>query len=407
MEMIEDLASGETAQATPQQVAGFGPDRAARDRFGRFRPARLDPADRTTVQVLDADGVFAEAAFYEPAVITRIERLEAPEVTADGMTLPFKVTVSSVTGRGSCLPQHVIRTSDVTAYASLSRLPQEGHGGAVYDLTAFIEEQHLEEGHPDPYEELQQTLAHVFERTGLRAESAHSAPGYLWRCHARRYTLAQLGDFLALKDFPELDDAIMVPHVLRSDRSLVAVPLRRTASGLLFCAVGPRPGDAGETPFRVDSYAELSLEREDVPPSDASYVLSHGIDVVNERVTAAGSARAEAAEEANRCRAAHEQDMETLSDYLIGEAESRNWCSDYDDFVDRVNDSLSVPLRPRTRDYDVEVTATFEVTVRVNAANEGEARRLVDTGAVMTEVRDKTYSVGAGDWTISDVCESD
>lgn len=81
-------------------------------------------------------------------------------------------------------------------------------------------------------------------------------------------------------------------------------------------------------------------------------------------------------------REKHERDIRIIGEALIEEAEERDWCSQFDDFIEKVNNELSVELPLRQHEYDVEMlitqTRTQTVTVTVTARNTDEARRLVE-----------------------------
>lgn len=63
--------------------------------------------------------------------------------------------------------------------------------------------------------------------------------------------------------------------------------------------------------------------------------------------------------------------LDTIAQCLLDEAENRNWCSEYDEFADRVNGLLgSEVLLPCSRNYEV----TFAVSVTVNARGSDAAQ---------------------------------
>jgi hypothetical protein len=70
----------------------------------------------------------------------------------------------------------------------------------------------------------------------------------------------------------------------------------------------------------------------------------------------------------------HESDIETISDKLIDEAESRSWCGEYDEIVDSLNANLNVELRQRTKEYEVTVDVVVRVTKTVEATSEEDAQ---------------------------------
>lgn len=70
-------------------------------------------------------------------------------------------------------------------------------------------------------------------------------------------------------------------------------------------------------------------------------------------------------------RELHESDIATIGETLLSEAESRNWCSEYDEVVSGLNRQLNVSLPLRTRSYSV--TAMIEVRVTVEATDTDDA----------------------------------
>lgn len=62
-------------------------------------------------------------------------------------------------------------------------------------------------------------------------------------------------------------------------------------------------------------------------------------------------------------------DIETISNALRDEAVQRDWCSEYNNFVEDVNENLKVSsLKSLNRDYEVTILLrrTQEVTVTIN-----------------------------------------
>lgn len=71
-------------------------------------------------------------------------------------------------------------------------------------------------------------------------------------------------------------------------------------------------------------------------------------------------------------------DFATISDILMDEANSRNYCDVYDSVIERINGELSFgQLKPRTRTFRVRANITASVTtqveVEVEATSEEEA----------------------------------
>lgn len=68
--------------------------------------------------------------------------------------------------------------------------------------------------------------------------------------------------------------------------------------------------------------------------------------------------------------------VEMIGEALIEEAQRRGWCSEYDDFVEKLNDRLPLGYELPTREREFEVTLTYRVEFRmkVNAVDEDSAR---------------------------------
>ena len=83
----------------------------------------------------------------------------------------------------------------------------------------------------------------------------------------------------------------------------------------------------------------------------------------------------------NKSRESHERDIELIGDALLKEADDRDWCSAYDDFVEELNQSLSVELKMREKEYEIDIevteTRTQIVTVSIKARSEEHAKELV------------------------------
>jgi capsid protein len=78
----------------------------------------------------------------------------------------------------------------------------------------------------------------------------------------------------------------------------------------------------------------------------------------------------------------HIQDIKLISDALMEQAEDRDWCDQYDNFIEELNTRLSIELEERTKEYEVEIevtqTRTQRVTVTIKARDEDQARELID-----------------------------
>jgi hypothetical protein len=62
-------------------------------------------------------------------------------------------------------------------------------------------------------------------------------------------------------------------------------------------------------------------------------------------------------------RVKYAEDMSTISQRLIEEAENRGWCREFDDIIDEVNNKLVGPFPLDTREQDIEVEVTIRATV--------------------------------------------
>lgn len=76
-------------------------------------------------------------------------------------------------------------------------------------------------------------------------------------------------------------------------------------------------------------------------------------------------------------------DFDAVGEALKDEAENRNWCDEYDQFVERVNAGLTRMILPvREQEYEVEVevtgTLTTTTTVFVTATSQEAANEMVD-----------------------------
>jgi hypothetical protein len=80
----------------------------------------------------------------------------------------------------------------------------------------------------------------------------------------------------------------------------------------------------------------------------------------------------------NKAKANYQSDIALIGGMLEEEATNRNWCEEYDIFVDSFNDKSKVAyIEPRSNDYDVEVELEFTIRVKhsvyTSARNADEA----------------------------------
>jgi len=88
-------------------------------------------------------------------------------------------------------------------------------------------------------------------------------------------------------------------------------------------------------------------------------------------------------------------DFDRLCDALLREAEDRDWCSMYDDFVADVNRTLTVHTIPtREQEFDVTMTVQVTLTTTVNTSRDD----VEDTVREMLAHHGSSY----GDFYVSD-----
>lgn len=83
--------------------------------------------------------------------------------------------------------------------------------------------------------------------------------------------------------------------------------------------------------------------------------LHEQITVLTERLKLAQQMTSEA-------RRNHQADIEWIGQKLMSEAEQRDWCDQYDKFVEEVNNQLHVELPTRYIDYTAEIRITVSYT---------------------------------------------
>ncbi len=110
--------------------------------------------------------------------------------------------------------------------------------------------------------------------------------------------------------------------------------------------------------------------------------LKSGLAVARADLVVAKSSAETYEVRSNKSRQSHEQDIDRIGTALLKEAEDRDWCSAYDDFVEELNRSLNVELKTREHEYEVEIEVTQKrtqrVTVTINARTESHARELIE-----------------------------
>lgn len=100
-------------------------------------------------------------------------------------------------------------------------------------------------------------------------------------------------------------------------------------------------------------------------------------------------------------------DIETISNALRDEAIQRDWCSDYNQFIDDVNDNLKVTeLKSLDKDYEVEIkvtrTQSATITVSVTATSPDSAEAYINSltfDEVIEQCDEHEYNI---DWDNDD-----
>jgi hypothetical protein len=69
----------------------------------------------------------------------------------------------------------------------------------------------------------------------------------------------------------------------------------------------------------------------------------------------------------------HKQDVRFIGEALIEEANKRDWCNDYDKFVNQLNGRLVQQLPEREQKYVVSATFILKVSQQISASNIDEA----------------------------------
>lgn len=103
--------------------------------------------------------------------------------------------------------------------------------------------------------------------------------------------------------------------------------------------------------------------------------------------------------------------VQQIGQAFIDEADKRGWCSEADEFIDRVNEGLpgSYQMPTRDREYEVEWTETVRVEVSrsviVRARNEEEARENAPDLADRIDNSEIIDSVRYGSWEVDEYAE--
>lgn len=73
----------------------------------------------------------------------------------------------------------------------------------------------------------------------------------------------------------------------------------------------------------------------------------------------------------------HIADIHKIGKALIAEAESRGWCDQYDQFVDKLNDELNRSLEVREHEYTIEVEYKVRIQREVSGTSYDSALELL------------------------------
>ena len=84
----------------------------------------------------------------------------------------------------------------------------------------------------------------------------------------------------------------------------------------------------------------------------------------------------------------HKQDVRFISEALIAEAETRGWCSEYDKFIEKLNQRLVQKLEEREREYVVSATYLLKVSTTIKATD-------------IDDANDKAAELDLGDFDVS------
>jgi len=74
----------------------------------------------------------------------------------------------------------------------------------------------------------------------------------------------------------------------------------------------------------------------------------------------------------------HIEDIKTIGERLIDEADQRGWCDEYDKMVDDLNTKLHLDLPLRNREYEVSVSFTVHMNVTVTAHTPEDAQSMAN-----------------------------
>lgn len=125
----------------------------------------------------------------------------------------------------------------------------------------------------------------------------------------------------------------------------------------------------------VEEQRRIAVDLLDSVRSELRLEKQRVTDLVREKTDA--EVRLEDAQRAlSQAHQRHDNDIATIGERLIEEADRRGWCSEFDEIVDELNGSLFVDLPRRVRDFSVDVRVEVSLGVTVTATTEDEAREI-------------------------------
>lgn len=87
---------------------------------------------------------------------------------------------------------------------------------------------------------------------------------------------------------------------------------------------------------------------------------------------------------------AHQKDIEIIGARLLEEAESRDWCEDYDYIIGELNGGLTEKLAQRERNFSIDVRVSYSMSFSVRATSEEEAEEFIRAAQLMQTWRPGT-----------------
>lgn len=209
---------------------------------------------------------------------------------------------------------------------------------------------------------------------------------------SRAYYSPETGRVEPAGESPRPDGAVALPRigefVAVSDRGGLMVP-----GYWVGLATSPhRPVfPQGRLRVRLLSGGQVVEHELDASTLAAEHVVSgHAEGAVADAVAAV--AEAWSRYDAQQC--AHEEWKQRLTDSAHAEAADREWCQDFDDFMENVG------LDRRERTYVCHVTVAANVTLCVSASSPEEAQDSITRDLVMSSV-----SLDTLDYEVTETCE--